>query len=100
MSGKWDNFEALAESSHEGELDTSTTTDAPFSASASPSPVGELTPELGEAATASCPCSRNLVTSFDPISPLPPITTTFIIATSIFGVTPCVSSVKRTNTVP
>src|SRR5205814_4247184 len=55
-------------------------TDAPFSASASPSQVMELTPDLGDAATASCPCSRSLLTSFDPISPLPPITTIFIIA--------------------
>jgi hypothetical protein len=34
------------------------------------------------------------------MSPLPPITTIFMIATSIFRVPPCVSSVKRTNTVP
>src|SRR6266478_3004047 len=69
-------------------------------ASASPSPVRVLTPDLGDAAIASCACSRNLVTSFDPIRPLPPITTIFMIATSIFGVPPCVSSVKRKNTVP
>src|SRR5260370_13069025 len=68
-----------AASSQEGEFVTSTTTDAPFSASASPSPVRELTPELGDAATASCPCSRSLVTSLDPMSPLPPMTTIFII---------------------
>src|SRR5262245_6393795 len=37
-----------------------------------------LTPVLGAAATASCPCSRSLLTSFDPMSPVPPITTTFI----------------------
>jgi len=42
-----------------------------------------LTPELGDAAIASCPCSRNFVTSFDPINPLPPITTIFIIVTFI-----------------
>src|SRR6266513_1553571 len=71
-----------AASSQEGEFVTSTTTDAPFSASASPSPVMELTPDLGDAATASCPRSRSLLTSFDPISPLPPITTIFIIAPS------------------
>src|SRR6266852_2766430 len=89
-----------AASSQEGEFVTSTTTDAPFSASASPSPVMELRPDLGDAATASCPCSRSLLTSFDPISPLPPITTIFMIATSIFVVPPCVSPVKRKNTVP
>src|SRR5215469_16653137 len=68
-----------AASCHEGALNTSTTTDAPFIASASPSPVRELRPELGDAATTSCPCSRNLITSFDPISPLPPKTTIFMI---------------------
>src|SRR6266699_266891 len=71
-----------AASSQEGEFVTSTTTDAPFSASASPSPVRELTPDSGDAATASCPCSRSLLTTFDPISPLPPITTLCIIAPS------------------
>jgi len=35
-----------------------------------------------------------LVTSFDPIIPLPPITTIFMIATSIFGLPPCVFYVK------
>jgi hypothetical protein len=71
-----------AASSQEGEFDTSTATEAPFSASASPSPVSVLTPDLGEAATASCPDSRSLLTSFDPMSPLPPITTIFMIALS------------------
>jgi hypothetical protein len=37
-----------------------------------------LTPELGDAATASCPQWRNLGTSFDPMNPLPPITTVFM----------------------
>src|SRR5215472_2287507 len=69
-----------AASSHDGAFDTSTTTDAPFIASANPSPVTEFTPNLGEASTASCFCSRNLVTTLDPISPLPPITTIFMIA--------------------
>src|SRR5262249_48373056 len=72
-----------AASSHEGEFDTSTTTEAPFSTSASPSPVSVLTPEFGDAAIASYPCSRNFVTSFDPMSPLPPITTIFTIASFI-----------------
>src|SRR5260370_7387056 len=67
-----------AASSHEGEFDTSTTTEAPFSASASPWPVSVLTPELGDPAIASCPCSRNLGTSFDPLRPLPPITPIFL----------------------
>src|SRR5262245_26502612 len=75
------NFSTAA-SSQEGEFDTSTTTEAPFSASASPSPVRLLTPELGDAATVSRPCSRSLLTSFDPMSPVPPITTIFIILLS------------------
>src|SRR5436309_9444839 len=72
------NFSTAA-SSKDGEFDTSTTTEAPFRVSASPSPVSVLTPELGDAAIASCPCSRSLMTSFDPMRPLPPITTIFII---------------------
>src|SRR5882724_195629 len=76
------NFSTAA-SSHEGEFVTSTTTDAPFSASASPSPVTLLTPELGDAATASCPWSRSVLTSFDPMSPVPPTTTIFIIVSFI-----------------
>src|ERR1700758_5329693 len=63
------NF-STAESSQDGEFDTSTTTEAPFSTSASPSPVRVLTPVLGAAATASCPCSRSLLTSFDPMRPV------------------------------
>src|SRR6266852_1869995 len=87
---------STAASSQEGEFVTSTTTDAPFSASASPSPVMELTPDLGDAAIASCPCSRNLVTSFDPISPLPPITTIFMIATSfLVYLHACLASSER-----
>jgi hypothetical protein len=67
-----------AASSQEGEFDTSITTDAPVRASARPSPVRVLTPVLGEADTASWPCSPSLVTSFAPMSPLPPMTTIFI----------------------
>src|SRR5215470_7133219 len=63
-------------SSNEGEFVTSTTTSAPASASASPSPVRVLTPEEGEADTASWPRSRGI--SFLPMSPLPPITTIFM----------------------
>src|ERR1700751_2032920 len=75
------NF-STAESSQDGEFDTSTTTEAPFSTSASPSPVTVLTPDLGAAATASCPCSRSFSTSLDPMSPVPPITTIFIMISS------------------
>ena len=49
---------STAASSHDGEFDTSTTTSAPASASASPSPVRVLTPDEGDADTASWPRSR------------------------------------------
>src|SRR6185312_15798675 len=71
---------STAASSHEGELVTSTTTEAPLSASASPSPVIVLTPEEGDAATTSCCCSLSFLTSFDPISPVPPTTTIFMMS--------------------
>src|SRR5262249_32778465 len=65
-----------AASSHDGEFVTSMTTFAPASAWASPSPVRVLTPEEGEADTASWPRSRGI--SFLPMSPLPPITAIFM----------------------
>ena len=46
---------------------------------ANPSPVRVLTPEEGAAATTSWPCCCRFVTSLDPISPVPPITTIFIL---------------------
>ena len=51
---------------------------APSSASASPSPVTALTPELGDAAFTSWPSARSLPTSLVPMSPLPPMTTIFL----------------------
>src|SRR5215831_6754581 len=65
-------------SSNEGEFVTSTTTSAPASTPDSPSPVRVLTPEEGEADTASCPAPRSRGISFLPMSPLPPITTIFM----------------------
>ena len=62
-----------------GEFDTSTTTEAPSSAAASPSPVIVLTPRRGEAGTASWPCSVSPPTTFEPMSPVPPMTTIFMI---------------------
>src|SRR5262249_2691274 len=56
----------------------STITAAPFTASASPSPVRLFTPELGAAASASCPASPSFLTSLDPMRPVPPITTIFM----------------------
>src|SRR5690348_2275996 len=54
------------------------TTAAPFNASASPSPVIVLTPVLGAAEIASWPRAFSFSTTFEPISPVPPITTIFI----------------------
>src|SRR6516225_1892694 len=65
-------------SSKDGELAKSTTTCAPSSASARPSPVIVLTPVLGAAASASCPRWVSLLTTFEPMSPVPPITTIFM----------------------
>src|SRR5947208_2000952 len=62
-----------------GAFDTSTTTWAPASASASPLPVMMSTPVAGDAASGSWPAARSLVTSFEPIRPVPPITTIFIL---------------------
>src|SRR6185369_6033879 len=68
-----------AASSKEGEFVTSTTTEAPFKASARPSPVTTSTPERRDAATTSWPSPVSIVTSLDPMSPLPPTTTIFIL---------------------
>src|SRR6185503_5868158 len=65
-------------SSHEGAFAKSTTTRAPASAFANPSPVMVLTPVLGEAATTSWPPWRRMATVFEPIRPVPPMTTIFI----------------------
>src|SRR5262249_27644672 len=64
--------------SKEGELARSITTCAPAMASLRPSPVMVLTPVLGEAATTSWPPWRRMGTVFEPIRPLPPITTIFM----------------------
>jgi hypothetical protein len=68
-----------AASSKEGEFDTSTTTDAPTKTSVSPWPVSVLTPDESDAGTASCPCALSFLTSFDPMRPLPPMTTIFML---------------------
>jgi hypothetical protein len=65
-------------SSNEGELARSTTTCVPAMASLRPSPVMVLTPVLGEAATTSWPRWRRLATVFEPIRPVPPMTTIFM----------------------
>jgi hypothetical protein len=38
-----------------------------------------LTPDFGDAAIASWPCSASLATTLEPMSPVPPTTTTFVI---------------------
>src|SRR5262245_58507279 len=70
---------STALSSNEGEFDTSTTTWAPARAPASPSPVSVLTPDEGDADTASWPRWRSRGINFLPMSPLPPITTIFML---------------------
>lgn len=70
-------------SANDGEFETSTATWAPASTSARPSPVSVLTPESGDAGTASCPCSRSMPTSFEPIKPVPPTMTIFVIVPSV-----------------
>src|SRR5947209_1448362 len=66
-------------SAQDGEFDTSITVCAPLSASATPSPLSVSTPDRGEAETASWPNSRSWATTCEPISPLPPMTTNFMI---------------------
>src|SRR5262245_24814100 len=69
---------STALSSNEGELARSITTCAPATASLSPSPVMVLMPLLGEAATTSWPPWRRMATVFEPIRPVPPMTTIFM----------------------
>src|SRR5713101_1989659 len=69
---------STALSSNEGELARSITTCVPAMASLRPSPVMLLTPVLGDAATTSWPPWRKMATVFEPIRPVPPITTIFI----------------------
>src|SRR5262249_4479768 len=70
---------STALSSNEGELARSITTWAPAMVSLSPSPVMVLTPLLGEAATISWSPWRRIAMVFEPIRPVPPITTIFIV---------------------
>src|SRR3954447_13650099 len=70
---------STALSSNEGELARSIATCAPAMASLSPSPVIVLTPLLGEAAMTSWPPWRRMATVFEPIRPVPPITTIFMV---------------------
>src|SRR5436305_1128020 len=75
----WKNS-STALSSNDGELVRSITTCAPASVSFNPAPVMVLTPVLDEAATTSWSRPRKTGTVFEPIRPLPPITTIFMAA--------------------
>src|SRR5215469_4849909 len=68
---------STALSSNDGELARSITTCAPATASLTPAPVMMLTALLGEAATTSWPPWRRMATVFEPIRPVPPMTTIF-----------------------
>lgn len=70
---------STAASSNDGEFDTSTTTSAPVSASATPSPVRVFTPVFGDAGTASWSWAPRRSTSLEPMRPLPPMTTIFMV---------------------
>src|SRR5262249_13717914 len=75
-------------SSNDGELATSTTTCVSTRTSFKPSPVMVLTPVFGAAAIASCPFCFSFPTTFDPIKPVPPITTIFMTRLSLIRVAP------------
>src|SRR5215471_12010620 len=70
---------STALSSKDGELARSTTTSAPARALFRPSPVMVLTPPLGDAARTSWPAWRRMATTFEPIRPVPPMTTIFMV---------------------
>src|SRR6516162_4724694 len=70
---------STALSSNEGEFARSITTCVPAMASFRPWPVMVLTPVLGEAATTSWPPWRRMATVFEPIRPVPPMTTIFMV---------------------
>src|SRR5262245_11073416 len=70
---------STALSSNEGELARSIATCVPAMACLSPSPVMVLTPVLGEAATTSWLPWRRMATVFEPIRPVPPMTTIFMV---------------------
>src|SRR2546422_3017014 len=80
----WKNS-STALSSNEGELARSITTCVPAMASLRPSPVMLLTPVLGEAATTSWPPWRRMGTAFEPMRPVPPMTTIFMLDLSLLS---------------
>ena len=73
----------------------SITTCAPAMASLRPSPVMLLTPLLGEAATTSWPPWRRMATVFEPIRPVPPMTTIFMVYAPLSTAQSCNHGVRR-----
>jgi hypothetical protein len=57
-----------------GEFVRFTTTSVPLSASGKPCPLSRPTPEDGECGTASCLLAFRILTTCDPMSPVPPMT--------------------------
>ena len=76
----WKN--ASEASSKVGEFVRLATTSAPFSASGRPRPLSRSTPVDGDCGTASCPLAFRILTTCDPMSPVPPMTAIFISLTS------------------
>ena len=68
-------------SSKVGELVRLTTTSAPFSASGRPCPLSRSRPVDGECGTASWPLAFRVLTTCDPMSPVPPMTAIFMFPT-------------------
>jgi hypothetical protein len=61
-----------------GEFVRLTTTSAPASASGRPCPLSRSTPVDGECGTASRPLAFSILTTCDPMSPVPPMTAIFM----------------------
>jgi hypothetical protein len=71
---------SAAAGSNDRELARSTTASAPAKAASRPSPVRVFTPVSGAAASASWPAPRRRATTFEPMSPVPPMTTIFMLS--------------------
>src|SRR5690348_2866553 len=85
-------------SSNEGELARSIITCVPAMASLSPSPVIVLMPLLGEPATTSWPPWRRMATVFEPIRPVPPMTTIFMVCAPVPTPLRAAASARRVGT--
>jgi len=65
-------------SSKVGEFVRFTTTPVPLGASGKPRPLSRPGPVSGDCGIASCPLALRILTTCDPMSPVPPMTTIFI----------------------